>query len=280
MALQPDAKSNIDRATTAPFLLRLFWRQNRLLDPWEFSVAPPADTTGISDYSSLLPSNIRQQSVQIYTWPNCTLGELTALFTSVLPEGVIPTPAVGTRLVFKLIFPDTRATIVEGNRGKWIDKPLGSVVIGGNNAELQDGGDAEEELQLEGDSHKTLAEARFVIGDYVACSIYPPGSDGRVAPLPPPSSRGPPRDFGGPRGPPLPRDNGYGNGYGRGGGGGYRGAGYGGGRGGGGGFGAAPPPGDWRRGERPPGGGGGGYAPSRGGYGGGGSYGGRGGRPY
>ncbi|KAF7195724.1 hypothetical protein HII31_03042 [Pseudocercospora fuligena] len=271
MALQPDANTNIDRSTTAPFLLRLFWRQSRPHDPWEFSVAPPADTTGIPDYSSLLPSQIRSQSVQIYTWPNCTLGELTSLFTSVLPANVMPSPATGTRLVFKLIFPDTRATLVEGGRGKWIDKPLGSVVIGGSGAELNDEDDVNGK-GLEGDAAKTLAAARFVIGDYIACSIYPPGADGRVAPMPASSRGPPPRDFGGPpRGPPPPRENGYGGGYGRGGGG-YRG-GYGG-RGGGG-FGAAPPPGDWRRGERPPPSGGYGG----GGYGGGGYGGGR-GRPY
>ena len=255
MALQPDAKKSIDRSTTAPFLLRLFWRQSRSLDPWEFSVAPPADTTGIADYSSLLPSSIRQQSVQIYTWPNCTLGELTALFTSVLPASALPSPAMGTRLVFTLIFPDTRAGMVDGGRGKWIDKPLGSVVMGSSDADL-DGDVAMEgksgggiKTGLEGDAEKTLADARFVIGDYVACSIYPPGQDGRVAAYPAhTSSRGPPRE-GGFRGGPLPsRENGYGGGYGRRGD--FRG-GYGG-RGNND-FGVAPPLGDWRRGERPPG---------------------------
>lgn len=198
--------------------------------------------------------------MQIYTWPNCTLAELTTLTTSVLPANVISSPATGTRLVFKLIFPDTRATVSDGGRGKWIDKPLGSVVIGGNGAELE--GEAAE--NLEGDAKKTLSDARFVIGDYVACSIYPPNADGSVAALP---SRGPPRDIGfGPRGP--PRENGYGGGYGRGRGD-YRG-GYGG-RGGGfngGGF-NGPPAGDWRRGERLPGG----YEGGRGGRD-------RGGRPY
>lgn len=184
--------------------------------------------------------------MQIYTWPNCTLAELSTLFTSVLPSSV--PRDVGTRLVFKLIFPDTRATVSDGGRGKWIDKPLGSVVIGGNGAEL-DGDAAENGVTLEGDAKKTLAEARFVIGDYVACSIYPPNHDGSVAALP---SRGPPRDgcFGGPRGP--PRENGYGGGYGRGGSG-YGRGGYGG-RGSGGFNGPPPPSGDWRRGERLPGG--------------------------
>lgn len=280
MALQPDARTDIDRATTAPFLLRLYWRQTRSFDSWEFSIAPPADTTGIADYSSLLPSAIRQQSVQIYTWPNCTLGELTSLFTSVLPPNVLPSPAVGTRLIFKLIFPDTRATVVEGNRGKWIEKPLGSVIIGGQNGDAdgdEDMNGVGEADNLEGDALKTLADARFVIGDYVVCSIYPPGSDGRIADYPARGGR-PAPSFdgygGGSRGGPPPRrENGFGeSGYGRGG---YRG-GYGG-RGGGRSMGAAPPPGDWNRGERPP--------PSNDYYdaprrGGGGGYYGRGGRPY
>ncbi|KAK5122603.1 hypothetical protein LTR85_003866 [Meristemomyces frigidus] len=277
-SLQPDTR-NVDRTTTAPFLLRLFWRQNRPLEAYEFSVAPPSDTTGISDYSSLLPATIRQQSVQIYTWPTCTLAELTGLLTSVLPPNLLPSPAVGTRLVYKLIFPDTRAEVREGGKGKWIDKPLGSVVIGGQDADINGdidatNGDAVKE-NLEGDADKTLLDARFVIGDYVACTIYAPGPDGRIAAAPPPR---PLREmYAGGRGPPPPRENG--GGYGRGGGGGYRGGygGRGGGGGGGGGFGAAPPFDDWRRGERlPPGGGDRGY-----GGGGGGGYGrGRGGRPY
>lgn len=256
------------------------------LEPYEFSIAPPSDTANISDYSSLLPASIRQQSVQIYTWPTCTLSELTGLLTSVLPAGLLPNPAVGTRLVYKLIFPDTRAEVREGGKGKWIDKPLGSVVIGAADAEVANGGEEEEEggrngddqaplvttgENIEGDAEKTLGDARFVIGDYVACTIYPPGQDGRVAAAPMPR---PARDtYAGGRGPPPPRENGYGgNGYGgnRGGGGGrsyrggYSGRGGGGGdRGGGGGFGAPPPPGDWRRGERPPGGGGGGYGRGR-----------------
>lgn len=279
-ALQPDTR-NVDRSTTAPFLLRLFWRPSRPLEAYEFSVAPPSDTTGVSDYSSLLPSTIRQQSVQIYTWPTCTLAELTGLLTSVLPPNVLPSPAVGTRLVYKLIFPDTRAEVREGGKGKWIDKPLGTVVIGGQDADLNTDGDATngdaviKPEDLEGDAQKTLLDARFVIGDYVACTIYTPGPDGRIASLPPPR---PPRDsYAGARGPPPMRENG--GGYGRGGGG--RG-GYGGGYGGrGGGYAAGPPVDEWRRGERPPGG-----APERGGWGGrggGGGYGGGrggGGRPY
>ena len=249
MSLQPAAAQKIDRTTTTPFLLRLFWRQSRPVDAYEFSVSLPADTSNVTDYSSLLPSSIRQQSVQIYTWPTCTLAELTGLLMSVLPEGVLPKPNVGTRLAYRLIFPDTRSVTGDSGRGRWVDRNVGSVIIGGKSAtdamELDDEPNGDAKDNLEGDAEKTLADARFVIGDYVACTIYPPTSDGRIAPLP--SGRGardpymPPR--GGP-GPP-PRENGYGPPRG----GGYRGR-------GGGGFGGAPPLGDWRRGERPPSGGG------------------------
>jgi histone deacetylase complex subunit SAP18 len=269
MSLQPTNDRKIDRATTSPFLLRLFWRMQRPLEAYEFSVAPPADTSNISDYSSLLPQSIRQQSVQIYTWPTCTLAELTGLLGTVLPPGILgegPGGSVGTRLVYKLIFPDTRGGVSESGKGKWIDKPLGSVVIGGNASILQDEDETNGALKtenLEGDADKTLADARFVIGDYVACTIYPPAADGRVAPMPLGGARGPREPYMPPRGagPPPPRENGY---YGGPRGGGYRGGGRGG----------APPMSDWRRGERPPGPAGGG-----GGYRGGGSWGG-GGRPY
>ncbi|KAK3072970.1 hypothetical protein LTR53_005830, partial [Teratosphaeriaceae sp. CCFEE 6253] len=268
MSLQP-VNRPVERDVTAPFLLRVYWRQNREPSAADFSVAPPAVTTGIDDYSSLLPAALRQSSVHIYTWPDCTLRELTGLLTSVLPSGVLPSPAVGTRLVYKLVFPDTRAEVREGGKGKWIDKPLGNVVIGGNDAHFHAEGEANGDAikeNLEGDAHKTLGDARFVIGDYVVCTIYPPNQDGRISAIP--ASRAPPRmDPYAARGPPPPppRENGYGGGAGYGRGGGYRG-GYAG-RGGGG-FGAAPPVGEWRRGERPPPGsyGGGG----RGGYGGGG----------
>lgn len=278
MALQPSSKDATDRTTTAPFLLRLFWRPSQSFSPHEFSVAPPADTSDIPDYTSLLPAPIRQQSVQIYTWPTCTLSELTGLLTSVLPDGVLPQPSAGTRLVYKLIFPDTRGAVGEDGRGKWTDRPLGNVVIGtGGSSRRRDEYDEDEDApmangadssrdDLTGDADKTLADARFVIGDYVACTIYPPTSDGRIAPLPP-QSRGPRDPYVAPRGPPgVGRENGYGPPRG----GGYRG-GYGG-RGGGV-MGTAPPMSDWRRGERPPG-------PMSGGYGRGGGYRGGRGRPY
>ncbi|KAF2766344.1 hypothetical protein EJ03DRAFT_330202 [Teratosphaeria nubilosa] len=266
MSLQPTDSRDIDRTATAPFLLRCFWKAGRDLNPNDFSVAPPLDPAAqdIVDYSQILPGHIRQQSCQIYTWPTCTLRELTGLLATCLPEGTLPKPAVGTRLVYRLIFPDTRAEIRSDGRGKWSDKPLGTVVIGGRDAHpVDDDEDNAEALRdsLEGDAGKTLADARFVIGDYVSCAIYPPGQDGRIPPVPAPRPpmRGDPYESR--ARPPPPRENGNG-GYGRAGGG-YRG-GYGGGSRGGNGF-SAPPPGDWRRGERPPGRGYGGGGFGRGG---------------
>lgn len=93
--------------------------------------------------------------------------------------------------------------------------------------------------RLEGEPEKTLQDARFVIGDYVACAILPPGRDGEVQPS---SAAG----VGGGRMRAFPEDRGA-NGFGRGRGG------FSGGRGG---FGRGPgsdlPAGEWRRGERLP----------------------------
>lgn len=237
MALQPAATDKIDHESTPPFLLRVFYRHNRTLDPYEFSIPPPPNADASVEYYSILPASIQQNSLELYQWSDCTLGQLTAHLMSQLGEEVCDE---GTRVVFKLIFPDTRAGVGEGGRGKWIDKPLGSTVVGAGAADdvkMENGDGDLAGLGIEGDSHKTLAEARFVIGDYVACAIYPPGPDGRAQNVPvgraPRDGVGPPRGMGG------PRENGYGGrgggGYGRGGGGGgmYNGGGgYRGGRGG------------------------------------------------
>lgn len=100
------------------------------------------------------------------------------------------------------------------------------------------------------DADKTLADARFVIGDFVDCAILPPLEDGSVAPPVYGQRAGPNAVIGGGMrafGP--PRENGFG---GRRGHGPSRGSGNG------------IPSGDWRRGERLPEGGG--YGRRRGPY--------------
>lgn len=285
MALQPTPDQKIDRQNTTPFLLRLYYRSSAFHSPSEFTTVPP-------------PSSLQQQSLQIYTWPTCTLAELTSLLSSALPH-LLPSPAVGTRIGYRLVFPDTRSVPASGNSdgpGRWLSKELGSVVIGADEDYRDDQRDYEEDGdrnggdgrdvadvlgKLTGDAAKTLAEARFVIGDYISCAIFPPLPGGSVASLPPAD-----RGFGPPGGRMGGRGGGGGYGGGRENGGGYRGGRA---RGGGGfggdrfngererGFGASVPSGEWRRGERIPegpggasgggGGGGGGFGRSRGGRG-------------
>jgi histone deacetylase complex subunit SAP18 len=197
--------------------------------PEEFSITSP----------SPLPPH-----AQIYTWPTCNLKELTALLIGAVPDA-LPSPAVGTRICYRLIFPDIQSNARHG-AGRFLTKELGSVVVGSDSeVEPDDGKPAGD--RPEDDGGKTLQEARFVIGDYISCAILPPLSNGDVAA---PPSRAP-RSFGGPP-PASPRENGFGSsGYGRGYGGyqrggrheGPRSAGY-------------VPDGDWRRGDIPPGGGG------------------------
>jgi histone deacetylase complex subunit SAP18 len=107
---------------------------------------------------------------------------------------------------------------------------------------------AEALRQLDGDPDRTLADVKFLIGDYVACAILPPLADGGVPAAPPPLAApgrgGPPLGPYGGRG----RENGFGGrgdfGYGRGGRGGGR-------------FDDRGPPanvpsGEWRRGDALP----------------------------
>ncbi|KAI9660475.1 MAG: hypothetical protein M1821_009825 [Bathelium mastoideum] len=247
--------TKIDRQTTTPFLLRLCYKNGAFHRPEDFPTLP----------SHPIPAHL-----QIYTWQSCTLRELTSLLTSALPGSALPSPLIGTRLAYRLIYPDTGQPTRPGP-GRYLAKDLGSVIVGVGGPGVESGeGSANGEYhrgrgsdKLEGDADRTLQDARFVIGDYVSVAILPPLANGAVAALPPPAtssayggSRGGRGDFAGGRGGMAPpRENGYS-------GGGYRGRGpprgsYGMERGG---F----PSGEWRRGERLPDGPGGGYGRGRG----------------
>ncbi|KAK7751052.1 hypothetical protein SLS62_007037 [Diatrype stigma] len=170
-----------------------------------------------------LPSHLT-----IHTWPDCTLTELTehvaaAASSASLP--LLPDPAIGTRLAYRLIFADTRGASGGGSgpagggggggfalaHSRYIAKDIGSVVIGDggpaldpndieatkkavgvvqtpNGEEEEDGvgkdkgGNGDSDGNSNSDGSKTLAEARFVPGDFVSCAILPPLPDGSVAP--------------------------------------------------------------------------------------------------
>ena len=276
MTTQPTPSQKLDRQTTVPFHLKLFYKTNGFHSVSEFTTTGP------------LPAHL-----QIYTWPTCTLRELSHLLTSALPS-LLPDPAIGTRLAYRLIYPDTHTPSypphTSGAAPRYLAKELGNVVVGasgGGEGGIKDEGGIKGELPsdeeakvvvggpmsgvLEGEPGKTLQEARFVIGDFIDVAIFAPGESGAAAAAPLVGSRG--------RG-------GYGyeyRGRGRGG------DGYGGMRGGengyaggGGGFGRmrgygnstvgrlgeGVPSGEWRRGERVPEGfargGSGGYGRGRG----------------
>ncbi|KAL2038900.1 hypothetical protein N7G274_008422 [Stereocaulon virgatum] len=233
MAMQTAPNGKVDRQTTTPFHLKLFYRTGSFHSPTEFPTSTPTP----------LPPHL-----QIYTWPTCTLRELSHLLVSALPS-LLPNPAIGTRLAYRLVYPDTHNPHPAAP-GRYLSKELGNVVIGS-----EEGGrgllptEDEEKLVpngimaglLEGAPDKTLQDARFVIGDYISCAIFPPLADGAVAP---PPGRGVVAGRG-------RADYGPGRAYG----GGFRGRG---GMRGGGMFngdrlgGEGVPAGEWRRGERVP----------------------------
>ncbi|ORY70052.1 Sin3 associated polypeptide p18-domain-containing protein [Pseudomassariella vexata] len=150
----------MDRHATPPFSLRLVYRTGAFHRPDEF--------TDIA-----LPPHIT-----IHTWSDCTLTELSHHLAAASPP-LLPEPAIGTRLAFRLIFPDTRNA---SQIPRYLVKDLGSVVLGDGGPGL-DPSDVAAEKQLEGaDAAKTLSDARFVVGDFVSVAILPPLSDGSVAP--------------------------------------------------------------------------------------------------
>ncbi|KAL7626568.1 hypothetical protein AAE478_003340 [Parahypoxylon ruwenzoriense] len=151
----------MDRRATPPFMVRLFYRTGAFHRPDEFT-------------SSTLPPHIT-----VYTWFDCTLTELT-YYLAALNTSLLPNPAIGTRLAFRLIFPDTR-NVSGQTAAKYMVKDLGSVVIGNGGPGL-DPENAEGEKELENEGDKTLGDARFVVGDFISCAVLPPLPDGSVAP--------------------------------------------------------------------------------------------------
>jgi histone deacetylase complex subunit SAP18 len=116
------------------------------------------------------------------TWADCTLEEL-AQHIAIANENLLPNPAIGTRLAFRLLYHDTRGgPAASNNHNKFTVRELGSVVIGDGGPGL-DPDDPDAEITLEDtDPGKTLGDARFVVGDYISCAILPPLPDGSVAP--------------------------------------------------------------------------------------------------
>ncbi|KIW18864.1 hypothetical protein PV08_03153 [Exophiala spinifera] len=230
----PPAKASIDRQTTTPFLLNFCYKSSGFHNLTDFPLPTP------SNPRPALPPHL-----QIYTWMSCTLRELAQLLTQALPH-ILPDPSIGTRLSFRLVYPDVHASRGAGGRlesdgrGRYLSKEIGSIVISAPAKDSNGDGGAP---NLDGDElDKTLEDARFVIGDFIDCAVFPPLSDGSVVSRNSVSGRG-----GG------TRENGYGRvrggGYGMGSRANYNGHGP---RGGDLGGPGSMPSGEWRRGERLP----------------------------
>lgn len=224
--------------------------------------------------------------IALHTWSSATLLELTQLIAASSPA-LLPSPAIGTRLVFRHLYHDVRggpaaasaAASVASTAPRLATQDLGSVVIGDGGPgvaadpdELDTTGRLQETATVGSsvEAAKTLADARFVVGDILSVAILPPSTvDGSVASASAArmgrgygvgsgqASLGPTVDYSlDGRG--LGRDRGFGDVHGGGAGGGHRGGRMIGGAGGrferDGRDGRAPVPplGEWRRGERLP----------------------------
>jgi len=124
-------KFTVDREKTCPLLLRVFCNQAR--------------HNNMSEY---MRGSTPQNELQIYTWMDATLKELTGLIKEVNPES----RRKGTYFDFAVVYPDLR----QGPRCN--SRDIGTTVAG----------------QRGPDDNMTLKEAKFAIGDFLDVSINSP----------------------------------------------------------------------------------------------------------
>eukprot|EP00450_Noctiluca_scintillans_P002413 CAMPEP_0194481828 /NCGR_PEP_ID=MMETSP0253-20130528/4067_1 /TAXON_ID=2966 /ORGANISM="Noctiluca scintillans" /LENGTH=167 /DNA_ID=CAMNT_0039321333 /DNA_START=23 /DNA_END=526 /DNA_ORIENTATION=- len=110
----PGPGRRVDRSSTCPFLLRVFHKlgDHHGLEAFAVRGKEPVD-----------------DELQVYTWPDVTLRELSDLVKDVAPEARSP----NAKLNFRLIYPDktgrnvmTELGTVTSKRGPDDDKPLSS----------------------------------------------------------------------------------------------------------------------------------------------------------
>ncbi|KAJ5901493.1 hypothetical protein N7495_002021 [Penicillium taxi] len=212
-------KASINRQETTPFHLKLFYRVDNFHNLSDFTPSPSRNHGGLVSGSNAIQNSSAPlpPHLEIYTWHSCTLTELSHLLTSTLPK-LLPDTPIGTRLCFRLLYPDARSAAINGPDAvsRFLSKDLGSVIVAPKESPYRDEKEADRDeglqsravpLRFQGsDADKELQDARFIIGDYIECAILPPLEDGSIAP--------PLRGSSGPSGPPTGmrafRDNGYG----------------------------------------------------------------------
>jgi histone deacetylase complex subunit SAP18 len=133
-----EAEKTIDREKTCPLLLRVFCSTGRHNSLQDFS-------------NGQVPGN----ELQIYTWMDATLKELSNLVKEVNPDA----RRAGTVFDFSLVYPDTRPR----ERG-YRSRSIGTTIS----------------AQKTMDDNKSLAMVRFSIGDYLDIAITP---QSRVMPM-------------------------------------------------------------------------------------------------
>ncbi|KAJ6222729.1 hypothetical protein RDWZM_001274 [Blomia tropicalis] len=126
----------VDREKKCPLLLRVFINVN-------------SRHYHLNEYNR---GNVPSKEVQIYTWMDATLKELTSLVKEVNQDCRKP----GTRFDFALVFPDMRTA-------NYRMREIGFTING----------------RKESDDLKTLAQSRFQIGDYLDVAINFPSMMGK-----------------------------------------------------------------------------------------------------
>ncbi|ESO89120.1 hypothetical protein LOTGIDRAFT_183100 [Lottia gigantea] len=127
---QREPEKPIDREKTCPLLLRVFCSLGRHHQTMEFARA-----------------NTPANELQIYTWMDATLKELTSLVKEVNPDA----RKKGTFFDFAIVYPDPRTPTYRL-------REIGTTCCGKKST----------------DDNVTLASKKFQIGDYLDISISPP----------------------------------------------------------------------------------------------------------
>ncbi|OWF42743.1 histone deacetylase complex subunit SAP18-like [Mizuhopecten yessoensis] len=135
---QKEPEKPIDREKTCPLLLRVFCSTGRHNTLSEFA-------------RGQTPSN----ELQIYTWMDATLKELTSLVKEVNPDA----RRKGTFFDFAVVYPDPRTPVYRM-------REIGTTCAGHRGQD---------------DSH-SLTSKRFQIGDYLDIAVTPPRGGGGPPP--------------------------------------------------------------------------------------------------
>lgn len=173
---------DIDRTKIPPFFLKLYYRergehrQGPLPDDTFNAVLVDAlwrgtytNTTDPIDRPEDFGGSRPPPHLQIWTWTDCTLGELTKLLLRSLPmfgpEGV--EAHIGASCVYRLVYADSRS---RSDDPVYITKDIGKVIVGSDISNAN-GAQDDEDMATDDDSDVTLQGCRFIPGDHVCVAI-------------------------------------------------------------------------------------------------------------